>query len=108
MSLGLGREALNEVDDNHPADDRRQDHEVAEAAWSFEEVGVVVEAEKATEESVVDEPDQRAQPHRPESREHADEEREKAEDEKADAPLLLRAWSRGHEKRLVACLRGIG
>ncbi len=108
VSLGLGREALNEEDDDHPADDRREDQEIAEGAWPFEEVGVVVEAEEATVESVVDEPDQRAQPHRPESRKHADEEREKAEDEKADAPLLLRARSRGHENRLIACLQGMG
>ncbi len=107
VPLGLGREALHQIDDDDAADDRRQQQEIAETARSLEEVGVVVEAEDAVVEAVVDEPDQRTQRHGAESGKHADEEREKAEDEKADAPLLLRARSRGHEKRLIACLRRI-
>jgi hypothetical protein len=45
MPFRLGREFLDQKDDDQAADDRRKENPVAEAARPFENVGVVTEAE---------------------------------------------------------------
>ena len=47
VPLGLGREALDQVDDDEAAEDRREDDPIAEGAWSFQDVRVIGDAEDA-------------------------------------------------------------
>jgi len=53
-------EPKHQKDDDEPADDRREEHEIAEAARPLEKVGVVAEGERAVVKCIVNEPDWRA------------------------------------------------
>ena len=91
MALGLGREALDQIDDGEAAEDRRQDHPVPEPARPFENVGVIGDLEDPVEHRVVDEPDERPERHRADAGHDPDPQSEQAEDEQADPSVVLRA-----------------
>ena len=61
MTFGLWRKALDQVDHDEAAEDRRQNHPVPEPARPLEDVGVVGDLEHAVEHQVVDEANERAQ-----------------------------------------------
>ena len=88
MAFGFRGEMLDNPDDDQAADDRREEHPVAEAARSLEDVGVVAETEDAEIRGVVKERDQRAQGHGANTGDDSDREREQAEPEQADAPFI--------------------
>ena len=87
VALGFGREPLHQINDDEAAEDRRQDHPIAEAAWTFEDVGVVCDFEHAIEHEIVNEADERAQEHGADARQDSDAQREKAEREQTDSSL---------------------
>ena len=94
VSLGLGREPLHQKDDDQTADDRGEKQEIAEPARSLENIGVVAEAECAVVETIVNEPDQRAQGGRPDAGHDADEKREQAENQQTDPSSPFRCRRR--------------
>ncbi len=59
MTLGLRRKALDQIDDNDAAENRRQNDPVSPAARPFEDVRVIGDLEHAIDHDVVDEADQR-------------------------------------------------
>jgi len=88
VAFGFRGEILDNPHDDQAADDRREEHPVAEALWSLEDVGVVAETEDAEIRGVVNDRDQRAQGHSADARDDSDREREQTEREQADAPLI--------------------
>ena len=107
VTLGFGREALHEKDDDKAAEDRRQDDPVSEPARPFEDVGVIDDAEDAVEHGVVDEADQRAQRDRADPGHDPDPKREQAEDGEAHALLFARRRRRLREGRRLRRLSTI-
>ena len=90
-------EPKHQKDDDEPADDRREEHEIAEAARPLEKVGVVAEGERAVVKCIVNEPDWRAKRDRSDARHDPDDQRQQAEDEQTDSPLLMPRRSGGDE-----------
>ena len=88
MTLGLGREALHQIDDDEAAEDRREDHPVSEPARPLEDVGVVGDLEHAVEHGVVDEADERPQRHRADPGHDPDAQSQEAEREQIHTPFF--------------------
>ncbi len=105
VSLGLGREPLHQKDHDQTADDRREKQKIAETARSLENIGVVREGERAVIESVVNEPDRRAQRRGPDAGHDADEQREQAQNEQTDPSLLSSRRSGVDEARSIVCVQ---
>ena len=59
MTLGLRRKALDQIDDDEAAEDRRKDDPVSPPARPLEDVGVIGDLEDAVDHDVVDEADER-------------------------------------------------
>jgi hypothetical protein len=88
VTLGFRRKALDQIDDNQAAEDRRQDDPVSPPARPFEDVGVVGDLEDAIDHDVVDQADERPQQDRADSGHDPDPQSHKAEGEEADPPLV--------------------
>ena len=88
MTLGLGREAFHQIDDDEAAEDRRQDDPVSEPAWPLENVGVVGDLEHAVEHGVMDEADERPQRHRAHPGHDPDAQSQEAEREQIYTPFF--------------------
>ena len=88
MAFGLRRKALDQIDDDKAAEDRRQDDPVSPPARPFEDVGVVGDPEDAIDHEIVDQANERPQQDRADAGHDADDQSHKAEGKEADPPLV--------------------
>ncbi len=91
MAARLGGEIVDQEGDDHGADDRHQDDERPPRAQRREQIGVVIDRDRAEKQQIVDKPDQIAEQDRAEAGDDADSEgerRQRGEVERPDFPLV--------------------